>query len=96
MTDKGYSASGFSKWAGICAILLVAFSVICVLSTKEKNVVYGEKTKFSFKKIFSVVAHNDQLVVFMIFAYLIPGLAASIALCLYVGLILVLLTSAMF
>lgn len=70
VTDKGYSASGFSKWAGICAILLVAFSVICVLSTKEKNVVYGEKTKFSFKKIFSVVAHNDQLVVFMIFAML--------------------------
>ena len=33
------------------------------------------------------------VVVFMIFAYLIPGLAASIALCLYVGLILVLLAA---
>lgn len=69
-TDKGYSATGFSRWAGILAIMLVLFSTICVLSTKEKNVVYGKKTKFSFKKIFSVIAHNDQLVVFMIVAML--------------------------
>lgn len=69
-TDKGYSASGFSKWAGICAIMLVGFSVICVMSTKEKNVVYGEKKKFSVKQIFSVIANNDQLVIFMIFAML--------------------------
>ena len=45
-TDKGYSATGFSRWAGICGILLVIFSAICVLSTKEKNVVYGEKQVF--------------------------------------------------
>lgn len=69
-TDKGYSATGFSRWAGILAIMLVLFSTICVLSTKEKNVVYGKKTTFSFKKIFSVIAHNDQLVVFMIVAML--------------------------
>ncbi len=69
-TDKGYSASGFSRWAGICGILLILFSTICVLSTKEKNVVYGEKTKFSLKKIFTVLAHNDQLVVFMVVAML--------------------------
>lgn len=50
--------------------MLVLFSTICVPSTKEKNVVYGEKAKFSFKKIFSVIAHNDQLVVFMIVAML--------------------------
>lgn len=69
-TDKGYSASGFSRWAGICGILLVLFSTICVLSTKEKHVVYSKKSKFSLKKIFSVIAHNDQLIVFMIFAML--------------------------
>ncbi|MBR2134082.1 MAG: MFS transporter [Eubacterium sp.] len=69
-TDKGYSASGFSRWSGICAVLLVIFSTICVLTTKEKNVVYGEKTKFSFKKIFKVLAGNDQLIVFMVFAML--------------------------
>lgn len=69
-TDKGYSATGFSRWAGICGILLVCFSSICVFSTKEKNVVYGEKTKFSFKKIFTVLAHNDQLIVFMVVAML--------------------------
>lgn len=66
-TDKGYSASGFSKWAIICGIALVVFSSICVLSTKERNVVYNGE-KFSFKKIFKVIKGNDQLVVFMIFA----------------------------
>ena len=69
-TEKGYSASGFSRWAGICALALIAFSLICVLSTKEKNVVYNKNSKFSFKKVFQVIAHNDQLVVFMIFAML--------------------------
>lgn len=69
-TDKGYSADGFSKWAGICAVLLVVFSALCVIFTKEKNVVYGKKSKFSFKKIFKVLASNDQLVIFMIFAML--------------------------
>ncbi len=69
-TDKGYSATGFSRWAGILAIMLVLFSAVCVFNTKEKNVVYGEKSKFSFKKIFSVIKNNDQLVIFMIFAML--------------------------
>lgn len=69
-TEKGYSASGFSRWAGILALLLVLFSTICVLSTKEHNISAPANTKFSFKKIFSVIAHNDQLVVFMIVAML--------------------------
>ncbi len=67
-TDKGYSASGFSKWAIICAILLIVFSLSCVLSTKEKHVVYNNNEKFSFKKMFKVIAKNDQLVVFIVFA----------------------------
>lgn len=71
MTDaKGYSASGFSRWAGICGTALVLFALVCVLVTKEKNVVYNEKTKFSLKQIFKVIKSNDQLVVFMIFAML--------------------------
>lgn len=65
--DKGYSASGFSKWAMICGVLLVVFSSICVISTKERNVVYNNE-KFSFKKMFKVIAKNDQLIVFMVFA----------------------------
>lgn len=69
-TDKGYSASGFSKWATICAVALVLFSIICVLATKERNVVYNEKQKFSFKQVFSVIKENDQLVIFMVFAML--------------------------
>lgn len=66
-TDKGYSASGFSKWAIICGGLLIVFSSICVLSTKERHVIYNAE-KFSFKKMFKVIASNDQLIVFMIFA----------------------------
>ncbi len=66
-TDKGYSASGFSKWAIICGIALVIFSTVSVLSTKERHVIYNNE-KFSFKKMFKVIANNDQLVVFMIFA----------------------------
>jgi melibiose permease len=67
---EGYSAEGFSKWAGICGILLVFFAFVCVAVTKERNVVYGEKKKFSFKQIFKVIRGNDQLVIFMIFAML--------------------------
>lgn len=66
-TDKGYSASGFSKWAIICGGLLILFSSICVLSTKERHVIYNAE-KFSFKKMFKVIASNDQLIVFMMFA----------------------------
>lgn len=69
-TKEGYSATGFSRWAIICGFALVAFSLICVLCTKETNVVYGEKQKFSFKQIFRVIKSNDQLVVFMVFAML--------------------------
>lgn len=68
--EKGYSASGFSRWAGICGIALVFFALICVLVTKETNVVYGEKKKFSLKQIFDVIKSNDQLVVFIVFAML--------------------------
>ena len=66
-TEDGYSPDGFSKWALICGIFLVVFAVICVLSTKERHVVYSNE-KFSFRKVFSVIKSNDQLVVFMIFA----------------------------
>ena len=71
ITDaKGYSASGFSRWAGICGIALIFFALTCVLITKETNVVYGKKKKFSLKQIFSVIKNNDQLVVFIVFAML--------------------------
>ncbi|MCC8073089.1 MAG: glycoside-pentoside-hexuronide (GPH):cation symporter [Clostridiales bacterium] len=67
-TESGYSATGFSRWAFICAVALVFFAVICVLNTKERHVVYSQNEKFSFKKMFKVIAGNDQLVVFIIFA----------------------------
>ena len=34
--DKdGYTPEGFSKWAGICGILLVFFALVCVLTTAK-------------------------------------------------------------
>ncbi len=59
--------TGFGKWAMIASVLLVVFAVICVISTKERNVVQrGEK--FSFKKAIHVIRSNDQLLTFMLFA----------------------------
>lgn len=80
--EKKISAQGFSRWAIVCAILLIVFSVICATVTKERHVVYN-KDKFSFKKLFGVLKNNDQLIVFMIFAmisnagwYLTSGVGA--------------------
>ncbi len=79
--EKKVSSAGYSRWAMICAVLLVVFALICTLKTKERNVVYSEsKAKFSFKEVFGVLKSNDQLVAFMIFAmisnagfYLVSG-----------------------
>ncbi|MBQ3497982.1 MAG: MFS transporter [Clostridia bacterium] len=67
VTEDGYSATGFSRWAMICGVFLIGFALISFFSTKERNVVYNSD-KFSFKKVFKVIKTNDQLVVFMIFA----------------------------
>lgn len=80
--EKKISAQGFSRWAIICAILLIVFAVICAGVTKERHVVYNND-KFSFKKLFGVLKSNDQLIVFMLFAmisnagwYLTSGVGA--------------------
>lgn len=80
--EKKISADGFSRWAILCAALLVLFAVICASVTKERHVVYNHD-KFSFKKLFGVLKSNDQLIVFMLFAmisnagwYLTSGVGA--------------------
>ena len=60
---------GFGKWSIIASVLLVLFAFICVISTKERNVVKGGE-KFSFKNSFKIIKNNDQLLVFMLFAML--------------------------
>lgn len=59
--------TGLGRWAIICAVLLVFFAVVCVVSTKERNVIQAGE-KFSFKKAVYVIKNNDQLLVFMLFA----------------------------
>ncbi|MBR4450649.1 MAG: MFS transporter [Clostridia bacterium] len=60
-------SKGFGIWSIIAAVALVVFAAISVASTKET--VYGEKgEKFSFRKALGVIRHNDQLLIFMLFA----------------------------
>ena len=73
--------TGLGRWTTICAVLLVVLSVVCVFSTKERNVVEAGE-KFSFKKAIAVIKNNDQLLVFMLFAtisntahYMISGVS---------------------
>ncbi len=65
--SSGDIQKGLGSWAAICAVLLVVFAVVCVASTKERNVIQAGE-KFSFKKAISVIKNNDQLLVFMLFA----------------------------
>ncbi len=65
--DSETLLKGFGSWSVIAAIALVFFASISVLSTKERNVVISEE-KFSFRKALGIIRHNDQLLIFMLFA----------------------------
>lgn len=65
--DSETLLKGFGSWSAIAAIALVFFASISVLSTKERNVVMSEE-KFSFRKALEIIRHNDQLLIFMLFA----------------------------
>lgn len=64
-----YDARTFTVMSLVCAIGLLFFSTVSMSSVKEKHRTQSSE-KFSFKKIFTVIKNNDQLVVFMIFAML--------------------------
>ena len=65
--DSKALSKGFGAWSMIASAFLIFFALICVLSTKERNVVKSNE-KFSFKKALGVIRHNDQLLTFMLFA----------------------------
>lgn len=80
--EKVYDERTFMIMSLVCAVGLVMFSTISVASVKEKHRTPSSE-KLSFKKIFSVVRNNDQLVIFMLFAmlsnagfYMISGVGA--------------------
>ena len=68
--EKVADSKGYSTWAIICAIALIGFSSLSVSQTKERVITASTSEKFSFKKIFKVLASNDQLRIFMVFAML--------------------------
>lgn len=59
---------GFGGWSMIAAVCLVIFASVSVLCTKERNIAPKSTEKFSFKKALSLITHNDQLLIFMLFA----------------------------
>lgn len=65
--DSGALSKGFGKWSIIASVALVFFAGISVASTKERNVVRSGE-KFSFGKALRAIKHNDQLLIFMLFA----------------------------
>jgi melibiose permease len=64
-----WTQHSYTVLALACAVLLVLFSVISMSRVKETVHVKANE-KFSFKKIFDVIRHNDQLRIFMLFAML--------------------------
>lgn len=67
--EKVWDAKGYGRLALICGACLIGFAVLSMSRVKE-NTVPTPKEKFSFKKIFAVLAKNDQLRIFMLFAML--------------------------
>ncbi len=67
--ESVYDKRTFTIMSIICAVGLVVFSTISMSSVKEKHRTPSSE-KFTFKKIFTVVKNNDQLVIFMLFAML--------------------------
>lgn len=65
----GSEAAGYSRWAGICGILLVLGCVVTFFTTKEKIQVKSEnKEKFSLGRAFQTIKNNDQLLIFILTA----------------------------
>lgn len=66
---KGDDAKGYSRWAFLCGLVLIAGALVTVLTTKEKGAL-PPKEKFTLKTAFKTVKSNDQLLVFMLTALL--------------------------
>ncbi|MCH5198686.1 MAG: MFS transporter [Oscillospiraceae bacterium] len=64
-----WTARSYSLCAVICSVSLVFFAVLSMSKVRE-TVITRPQEKFSFKKIFDVIRHNDQLRIFILFAML--------------------------
>lgn len=78
---KVHDARSYFVTALACAVCLILFASICVMSTKERVTTDPGET-FSLKRTFKIVKSNDQLLYFMLFAmisnagwYLTSGVA---------------------
>ncbi len=65
LLGKGNEGAGYSRWAMIAGIVLIAGSLVTVTTTKEHGSV-APKEPFTFKSAFRTIKANDQLLVFML------------------------------
>lgn len=69
MLGAGDEQMGYTWWAVICAVLLVAVCAVTFFTTKEKTMPMPEsKEKFTLGKAFRTVKKNDQLLIFILTA----------------------------
>ena len=63
---------GFSRWAIICAGIMIVTSLVAVYSTRKMPRTYpnAPEEKITLKKAFDTIKSNDQLLVFMVVAIL--------------------------
>lgn len=69
LLGKGSESAGFSRWAFLCGIVLIAGALVTVTTTKERGAVPPAE-KFTLKDAVKTIAANDQLLVFMAVAIL--------------------------
>lgn len=66
---RGSEPAGYSRWAVICAVLLVIGCLVTFFTTKEKVQLKSEsKEKFTLGRAFQTIKKNDQLLIFILTA----------------------------
>ncbi|MBS5872838.1 MAG: glycoside-pentoside-hexuronide (GPH):cation symporter [Clostridiales bacterium] len=65
----GSEPVGYSRWAGICSVILVLGCVVTFFTTKEKvQIKADDSEKFTLRRAFQTIKSNDQLLVFILTA----------------------------
>ena len=71
--SEGYNAPGFRLWALICGAVLIGLMAVSFVSTGKIPAVTQagpSQEKITFRAVWSTVKNNDQLLVFMLMAFL--------------------------
>lgn len=69
LLGRGNDSLGYSRWAMIAGLILIAGAVVTVTTTKEQGSA-PPKERFTLRSAFCTIKSNDQLLVFMVTALL--------------------------